>query len=425
MQRSPALIFSPLAGVVADRYPRRRTLLLTNTAISCVALALALLATAGKLRLWEIFILSSCRAAVQSFDSPARQSWVPLLVPRQFVGNAIGLNSLAFNAPSVVGPPVAGFLIIATGIAASFYVNAVATLAVVAALLLMRPAPPSAARPERVFALIVGGLRFLWGHAALRSILIVLIASCLFVRPYSQLLPAYAVHVLHRCPRAGLLFAAAGFGAICGSVLTALLGAHRRAGVWFGSAAVMSVGTIALSFVHVFAMAICVLVAVGLAVMSFAGSSNVLIQTLSPDEMRGRAISVFTMVILGLVPLGSLLLGTFATFVGLQAALAAGGAVSFRSPLSSSFEMQNSAACDVVVVGAGPAGAATAIRLAAAGERVIVIDRARFPRDKTCGDFVGPVAIDELRTLGLDGAPALARAIRSATRDSSSTASTS
>jgi MFS family permease len=326
----PALIFSPLAGVVADRYPRRRTLLLTNTAISCVALALALLATAGKLRLWEIFMLSSCRAAVQSFDSPARQSWVPLLVPRQFVGNAIGLNSLAFNAPSVVGPPVAGFLIIATGIAASFYVNAVATLAVVAALLLMRPAPPSAARPERVLALIAGGLRFLWGHAALRSILIVLIASCLFVRPYSQLLPAYAVHVLHADARGlGVLFAAVGFGAICGSVVTALLGAHRRAGVWFGSAAVMSLGTIALSFVHVFALAICVLVAVGLAVMSFAGSSNVLIQTLSPDEMRGRAISVFTMVILGLVPLGSLLLGTFATFVGLQAALAAGGAVSF------------------------------------------------------------------------------------------------
>jgi MFS family permease len=326
----PALIFSPLAGVVADRYPRRRTLLLTNTAISCVALALALLATAGSLRLWEIFALSSCRAAVQSFDSPARQSWVPLLVPRQFVGNAIGLNSLAFNAPSVVGPPVAGFLIIATGIAASFYVNAVATLAVVAALLLMRPAPPSAARPERVLALIAGGLRFLWGHAALRSILIVLIASCLLVRPYSQLLPAYAVHVLHADARGlGVLFAAVGFGAICGSVVTALLGAHRRAGVWFGSAAVMSLGTIVLSFVHVFALAICVLVAVGLAVMSFAGSSNVLIQTLSPDEMRGRAISVFTMVILGLVPLGSLLLGTLATFVGLQAALAAGGAVSF------------------------------------------------------------------------------------------------
>jgi MFS family permease len=255
---------------------------------------------------------------------------VPLLVPRQFVGNAIGLNSLAFNAPSVVGPPVAGFLIIATGIAASFYVNAVATLAVVAALLLMRPAPPSAARPERVLALIAGGLRFLWGHAALRSILIVLIASCLLVRPYSQLLPAYAVHVLHADARGlGVLFAAVGFGAICGSVVTALLGAHRRAGVWFGSAAVMSLGTIVLSFVHVFALAICVLVAVGLAVMSFAGSSNVLIQTLSPDEMRGRAISVFTMVILGLVPLGSLLLGTLATFVGLQAALAAGGAVSF------------------------------------------------------------------------------------------------
>ncbi len=324
----PALIFSPLAGVVADRFPRRRTLLLTNTAISGVALALALLATAGTLRLWEIFLLSSCRAAVQSFDSPARQSWVPLLVPRQFVGNAIGLNSLAFNLPSVVGPPVAGFLILATGIAASFYVNAVATLAVVVALLFMKPAPPGSARSEHVLALIAGGLHFLVRHAALRSILIVLIATCLLVRPYSQLLPAYAVHELHTDARGlGVLFAAVGFGAICGSVLTAMVGAHRRAGVWFASATVMSLGTIVLGFVHVFALAVVVLAAIGLSVMSFAGSSNVLIQTLSPDEMRGRAISVFTMVILGLVPLGSLLLGSLATVVGLTGAIAGGGAV--------------------------------------------------------------------------------------------------
>ncbi len=324
----PALIFSPLAGVAADRYPRRRILLLTNTAISCVALALALLATTGQLRLWEIFILSSCRAAVQSFDSPARQSWVPLLVPREFVGNAIGLNSLAFNAPSVVGPPVAGFLILASGVAASFYVNAIATLAVVVAVVAMKPAPVASVRPEPVFALIVDGLRFLFGNPVLRAILIVLITTCLCVRPFSQLLPAYAVHVLGVDARGlGLLFAATGFGAICGSVLTALVGAHRRAGVWFASAAVMSAGTIALGLVHVFAIALGVLVAIGLAVMSFAGSSNVLIQTLSPDEMRGRAISVFTMVILGLVPLGSLLLGSFASIVGLQTALASGGAV--------------------------------------------------------------------------------------------------
>jgi MFS family permease len=324
----PALIFSPLAGVVADRYPRRRILLLTNSAISCVALSLALLATAGRLHLWEIFILSSCRAAVQSFDSPARQSWVPLLVPRQFVGNAIGLNSLAFNLPSVVGPPVAGFLILASGVAASFYVNAVATLAVVVAVVMMNPAPPSSARREPVLALIADGLGFLFGHPALRSILIVLITTCLCVRPFSQLLPAYAAHVLHVDARGlGLLFAATGLGAICGSVVTALIGAHRRAGVWFASAAVMSLGTIALGFVHVFVVALGVLVAIGLAVMSFAGSSNVLFQTLSPDEMRGRAISVFTMVILGLVPLGSLLLGSLASVVGLQVALAAGGVV--------------------------------------------------------------------------------------------------
>jgi len=324
----PALLLSPVAGVVADRFPRRRVLLVTNLAISSVALALALIATAGGLHLWQIFALSSLRASAQAFDSPARQSWVPLMVPRAYVGNAIGLNSLAFNLPSVVGPPLAGFLILWTGTAAAFYVNAVATLAVVAALLGMRPPPPSSMRREPMLASIVDGVRFLFRHPVLRSVLVVLIVTCVCVRPYSQLLPAYAAHVVKVDARGlGFLFAATGSGAICGSILTAIVGARKRATVWFASAALMSVGTIVLGFVHVYAVALGVLVVVGLSVMSFAGSSNVLMQTLSPDDMRGRAISVFTMIILGLVPLGSLALGSFATVVGLPVALSTGGAL--------------------------------------------------------------------------------------------------
>jgi MFS family permease len=330
----PVLLLSPFAGVVADRFPRRRVLFATNALQSVLALALALLASFHLLNLWEIYVLAAVNSGAQSFDSPARQSWVPLLVPREYLGNAIGLNSIAFNGPSVIGPPIAGALILSTGVAVSFYVNAIATLAVVVALLFMRPAPPSSTAREHVFASMLAGIRFLARDRVLRSVVLLLVLTCLLVRPYLQLLPAYAAHVVHVDARGlGVLLAASGVGAIFGSLVTAIVGSRKRVAVWFASAVLMSAGAIVLGSVHVYVVAVGVLVLIGLAVMSFAGNSNVLLQTLSPDEMRGRAISVFTMVILGLVPTGSLLLGALASLVGLSTAIVVGGAASLALAL--------------------------------------------------------------------------------------------
>ena len=326
----PVVLLSPLAGVVADRFPRRRVLFITNGIQIATSLLLAVWTSLHLIALWEIFVIAGVRSTTQAFDAPARQSWVPLLVPRENVGNAIGLNSIAFNAPSVVGPPIAGFLILSVGVAASFYINAVATLAVIFALLFMAPVPPSSTSREGVLASILAGMRFLIGHPVLRSVVLLLVATCLLVRPYTQLLPAYAAHVVHVDARGlGLLLAATGAGAIAGSVVTAIVGARRRGVVWFASALLMSAGTVVLGLVHVFAVAMVVLVFIGLAVLSFAGSSNVMLQTLSPDDMRGRAISVFSMIILGLVPAGSLLLGSIASVAGLSHSLAGGGALAF------------------------------------------------------------------------------------------------
>ncbi len=330
----PVLLLSPLAGVVADRFPRRQVLLVTNSLQIVTALVLAVLASTGVLVLWEIFIIAGFRSTTQAFDAPARQSWVPLLVPREYLGNAIGLNSVAFNAPSVLGPPVAGILILYVGIATSFYLNAVLTLATVIAVLLMKAPPPSSTVRENVFASIGHGVRWLVTHRVLRSVLLLLVATCLLVRPYSQLMPAYARHVVNVDARGlGLLLAASGAGAIGGSLVTALVGARRRGIIWFASACVMACGTIALGLVHSFVPAFVVLVVVGLAVLSFTGSSNVLLQTLSPEDMRGRAISVFAMIILGLVPLGSLVLGSLATAIGLEGSLICGGAVSLAAAI--------------------------------------------------------------------------------------------
>ena len=150
----PVLLLSPFAGVVADRFPRRRVLVCTNVTMAIAALLLALLASAHRLEMIGLVLISALNSAANAFDAPARQSWTPFLVDRRYLGNAVGLNSVAFNAPAVLGPALAGVLIVWVGVAGSFYVNAVVTLAVVVAVMLMKPSPPSTAPREHVLLAI-------------------------------------------------------------------------------------------------------------------------------------------------------------------------------------------------------------------------------------------------------------------------------
>lgn len=317
----PVLLLSPVAGLIADTLPRRRILYWTNTIMSLLALLLAVFTTLGWMNIVGLILINSANAAAMSFDSPARQSWVPLMVPREYIGNAIGLNSVAFNAPAVIGPAVAGILIASIGIAGSFYVNAVATMAVVVALVFMQPAPPSTSTQNEPFLRsIAQGLRFLFGHRILGAIAIVFIVTALLVRPYSTLLPAFVVNTLHGNAKAlGIAIAATGIGGFAGALLTAYLGARERRGiVWGISAVIMSLGVFALGFIWNVLLSLPVLFIIGTATLTFLGASNTLIQTLSPDDVRGRAVSVYTMVALGFVPGGALIVGGLGSALGLH-----------------------------------------------------------------------------------------------------------
>jgi MFS family permease len=325
----PVLLLSPLAGLVADTLPRRRVLFWTNTVMSLLALLLAVFTSLGWMNIVGLILINSANAAAMSFDSPARQSWVPLMVPREYIGNAIGLNSVAFNAPAVIGPAIAGILIASIGIAGSFYVNAVATLAVVVALLFMRPAPPSATtRDEPFLRSIAQGLRFLFGHKILGAVATVFIVTALLVRPYGTLLPAFIVNTLHvNAKGLGIAIAATGVGGFAGALLTAYLGARERRGiVWAVSAIIMSLGVLSLGFIWNLWISLPALFVIGTATMTFLGASNTLIQTLSPDNVRGRAISVYTMVALGFVPGGALIVGGLGSALGLHKAFIIVGA---------------------------------------------------------------------------------------------------
>lgn len=324
----PVLALSPLAGVVADRLPRRRVLVVTNTTMALAALLLALLATVHRLEMAGLVALSALNSASMAFDSPTRQSWVPFLVEREYVGNAVGLNSVAFNAPAVVGPAFAGLLIVWIGVAGAFYFNAGATLAVVVAVIMMGPSPPSSARRESTLRAMRQGIAFIVRHPALCWIILAQLVTALLARPYSQLVPALAVNILHAGARGlGWAVSAIGIGGFGGALVTAYFAQRKRLSLlWLQAGIVMSVGVLVLGFVPTLALALPVLFAVGLGTLASLGATNTLIQTLSTDEVRGRALSVYTMIAIGVVPLGALVDGAIASAIGLRETFALAGA---------------------------------------------------------------------------------------------------
>ncbi len=325
----PVIVLSPLAGVVADVLPRRRTLFATNTTMAFAALLLALLASLHRLNLSNLVVISALNAAANAFDSPTRQSWVPHLVERQFVGNAVGLNSIAFNAPAVIGPAIAGVLIVWVGIAGSFYVNAVATLAVVVAVAMMQPSRPIPQRGEAMLPAMRQGIAFLWSHPVLRWVILAFFLSAVLTRPYSQLVPALAVDVFHNGPQGlGWAVSAIGVGGFGGAIVTAMLAQRERRGaLWLGAGVLMSASVFALGFTQSLLQALPLLFLTGVGTLALLGATNTLIQLLSPDAVRGRALAVYTMTAIGIVPLGSLIDGAIASSIGLERMFALGGAI--------------------------------------------------------------------------------------------------
>lgn len=322
----PVLIASPFAGVVADRYPRRQILLSTNALTALLAVLLSVALATNHATLAVVLILSALQGATQSFDAPARQSWVPLLVPRENIANAIGLNAIGLNAPSVFGPPLAGIVIAAFGVSPCMAINAIVKIFVFGMVALMKPAPPGTARRTSFSDAIGESVRFLYRHDVLRWVFALLIVTALSVRSYNFLLPAYAVHVVHTDARGlGWLMAAAGIGALFGALAVAAMETKRRSRLWFASGLMCSAGVAVLGWTNELWVAAVTLVFIGLGTQSFIGSSNVMIQTLAPDEMRGRAISIYSMVLMGLVPGGALLIGSLATVFGLRPVFLAAG----------------------------------------------------------------------------------------------------
>jgi MFS family permease len=323
----PGLAFGLFGGVVADRADRRRLLIITQTSAAIVAAVLGALTIADRINIVEVVLLSALNSIIFSFDAPTRQAMVPRLVSDKELMSAIGLNSAAFNGATLVGPLIGGVLIIPFGVGGLMMINAFTYIAIVGALLLMRPQP--ATEPTRHLSLLESireGLSFIRGDPVLRWVVALSIATALLTRPYIQLLPAEAQFLGVGALELSWLLAASGSGALAGALVTASLGSWRRRGALLVGAA-LAHGTLLMVFgtQHTVLGAMLFVALTSLAVMVFLGMANTLMQTRTPDVLRGRVMSVHTMVFMGFMPLGQMLLGSLGTLAGINNAFLVGG----------------------------------------------------------------------------------------------------
>lgn len=327
---APMLVFSTWGGWAADHFPKRSVLVCTQIAMMILSLAMAALVGAKIIQPWEIIVLGAFGGVAMAFDMPARQSFVVEIASREDLMNAISLNSAMFNGARIVGPAVAGFLMAKVGIALCFLLDGVSFLAVLAGLLMMRlpPHSPGSAKGGAL-AQSLEGFRYVWNHVRVRTIFILFAIVGVFGWSYSVLMPAFAQDVLHLDSQGyGFLLGASGVGALVGALTTAAFGTSFKprtlafSGVWLFSAMLLI-----FSLNRNLTIALICLAASGFGMMLFFSTSNTTVQTIVPDEMRGRVMGIWALIFGGMIPFGSLEAGAVAHFFGTPATLAVGAIV--------------------------------------------------------------------------------------------------
>jgi MFS family permease len=338
----PVLLLSLSAGTLADRVPKRRLLLVTQVVSMALAAILAALTLSGLVQAWHVMALAVLLGVVNAFDAPARQSFTVEMVGHEDLLNAIALNSSIFNAARTVGPAVAGTVVALIGEGPAFALNALSFVFVIAGLLMMRLPPPPEARARRAGQLREG-LAYIRGEPRVRALLLQAGAISFFCFVHIPLLPVFARDVLGTgAGGLGALSAASGLGALAAALILAQGGDKLPRGRLLTAAALVYPALmIAFTAMRWLPLAMLFLGLAGWAGVTTMALTNTLIQSIVPDALRGRVMSVFTLLLMGLSPMGGLLAGAIAQATGsvpLVVALSAvvgwalAGAVALRAP---------------------------------------------------------------------------------------------
>lgn len=326
VQFLPILFLAPIGGLVADRFDNRAILYSTQSVAAVAALTLGLLVVGGVVAMWMIYLAALAGGLAAAFDTPARQTFVMEMVGRDQLTNAVSLNTTAVNAARIVGPAVAGILIVTIGTGWCFVINAFTYLALIVALRLMRrseltPAAPAARTPNQ----LVEGFRYAMRTPALRNPLILLAVAGTFAYNFQVVLPLLARFAFDGGARAyGVMSSAMGVGAVVGGLVAASRPnrppvALARAGLIFG---MLAIATAAMPTLFA---AIASLAVLGAASVTFIALGNATLQLSSEPSMRGRVMGMYTVAFMGTTPIGSPTMGWVGEHIGPRWAMALGG----------------------------------------------------------------------------------------------------
>jgi MFS family permease len=325
----------PLGGFAADRFPRQKVVIVTQTLSMLQAFALAALTLSGRVQVWHVLALAGVLGAINAFDMPGRQALVIEMTSKDDLINAISLNSAVFNAARVLGPATAGLLLTVVTEGTCFLFNGISFLAVIVCLMAMR-LPRAEPKPHPPFLNhLVDGFRYAAHHSAIRRVLALMGAATLSGMPGLVLMPFFADDIFHQGSRGlGILMGAMGTGAVVGTLV--LAGRARVSGlarVMVYSGLTTGACYLAFAFSPSFYLSLAIMPVIGFSIMRQMASANTTIQTLVPDEYRGRIMALYSMTVVGLGPFGSLAAGALAAHFGARVTMASGGVLALAASL--------------------------------------------------------------------------------------------
>ena len=329
----PMLVIAPIGGVVADRVDRRTLMIWAQVVVTLLNLANTVLIIAGVIEFWHLMVFSTLSGFAFSFNMPARQAAIPNLVPRALLMNAMSLGSSAMNGTRIVAPAVGGLLIQPIGIGGAFGVmTGLYALSVVFSLGLPKMPPELREKSVTFFSDFADGFSFIKGNHLVMGLLLLGTVPAIFLMPYQTLLPVFAEDVWHvGASGLGAMQAISGVGGLAGGLFVANMDHYpRKGGLMFFAAMATGVFLIAFALSPVFGMALPMLAFVGLFSMVFMTVNNTVIQSVIPDNVRGRVMSVL-MMSFGLMPLGAVPASIAAAYIGTPAVVAIGAVMMMAS----------------------------------------------------------------------------------------------
>lgn len=340
VQFVPMMFLALFAGPFIDRFPKRRTLILTQSALALLALALAVITATHIVQYWMILVLAFLLGMVQLVDNPTRQAYVIELAGRDALMNAVSLNSAAFNLARILGPAVAGLLIELIGIAPCFFLNALSFVAVIAALFAVDTPPVVSERPVEsvrdVLSSVREGLTYIGRRREIALPLALMAVVSLFVINYSVFVPTFAKINLGRSASGyGFLMTAMGIGSLAAALALAVRSGKGPNPVrLFGGAAGCGLAILLCGLQRNYVLS-CVLLAVtGFCTISFSASTNATVQLASDNEHRGRVMSVYSLVFGGVTPIGALYAGALSEATSPAFCMVVSGAIGLAAALA-------------------------------------------------------------------------------------------